>query len=303
MNDGAAVYGGPVWSDALAKPVVSQSESGSSLLEWPPAHLPAGRRFEPIAERVLEPAVKDLASRLPGHSLGVFATAEFAGPAGIADLVAVTRAQKLLQARLEVDVPILKSLSDASVIAALSPRRWTSVLDVIQTTGMSEAQSVRRLRQLRDVGAVIECQGSYRRHPALVPIGRMYAFEAKVSDWRRATAQALRYARWSDAVAVVLLRPPRDLDSLRSYARSLRIGVAVGNRWLVRPVLQPTSPSLRLLASEMFIAGLIGPGSLDHQSRSSTAYDRSASSGLSLHTLLSDGETVAGSALMRVSKY
>lgn len=298
-----AVYGRCVWSDALATPVVSYSGGGNSLFEWPPAHVPAGRRFEPVAERVLEPVVKDLASRLPGHSLGVFATAEFAGPAGIADLVAVTRAQELLQARLEVDVPILNSLSDASVIAALSPRRWTSVFDVVRTTGTSEAQAIRRLRQLRDVGAVIEYQDSYRRHPALVPIGHMYAFEAKVSDWRRATAQALRYARWADAVGIVLLRPPRDLDNLRSCARSLRIGAAIGNRWLVRPVLQPVSPSLRLLASEMFIAGLISSDSPDHQSRSSTAYDRSAPSGLSLHTLLSEGETVPGSALMSVSKY
>jgi DNA-binding transcriptional ArsR family regulator len=247
-----------VWSDVLSSPGVDHS-GWDSLYEWPPAHVPAGRRFEPVAERVLEPIVRDLASRLPGSSAGVLATAEFAGPSGIADLVAVTRAQELLPARLEVGVPVLSSLSDTSVIAAVSLRRSTTASEVAQAVGMSEAQVARRLRQLRDIGVLTEYQGGYRRHPAFVPVGRMYAFEAKVSDWRRATAQALRYARWADAAGIVLLRPPRDLEGLQAHARALRIGVAVGSRWLVRPVLQPVSPGLRLLASEMFIASLTDP--------------------------------------------
>jgi hypothetical protein len=85
----------------------------------------------------------------------------------------------------------------------------------------------------------------------------MYAFEAKVSDWGRAAAQALRYARWADAAGIVLLNAPRDREDLRAYARALRIGVAIGSSWLVRPVLQRVSPGLRLLASEMFIAALM----------------------------------------------
>jgi hypothetical protein len=297
-----AVYLRQMRSDVLSKSDLG-SGGTNSLYEWPSAYLPPGRRFEPVAERALAPVVKDLASRLPGNSSGVLATAEFAGPVGIADLVAVTRANELLPARIEVDVPVVNSLSDASVIAAVSPRRWTMVSDVTQAAGMSETQAIRRLRQLRDAGALIEWQASYRRHPALVPIGRMYAFEAKVSDWRKATAQALRYARWADAVGIVLLRPPRDLEGLRAHARSLRIGVAIGNRWLVRPVLQPVSPGLRLLASEMFIAGFIDSASSDHQIRSSAAYARSTSNGQSLQTLLSEAKTVRGSALIRVSKY
>jgi hypothetical protein len=91
-----AVYLERVWSDVLSRPGVDHSE-WDSLYEWPPAHVPAGRRFEPVAERALEPVVRGLASRLPGNSAGVLATAQFAGPSGIADLVAVTRAQELLQ--------------------------------------------------------------------------------------------------------------------------------------------------------------------------------------------------------------
>lgn len=251
-----AVYLERVWTDALSKPVIGHSD-GDSLYEWAPSYVPPGRRFEPVAERALEPVVRDLASRLPGSSAGVLASAQFAGPSGVADFVAVTRAQELLPARIEIGVPVISSLSDASVIAAVSLRRRTTILDVAQAVGMSETQALRRLRQLRDMGAVIECKGGYRRHPALVPVGRMYAFEAKVSDWRQATAQALRYARWADASGIVLLKAPRDLEILRQHARSLRIGIAIGSHWLARPVLQPVSPGLRLLASELFIAAFI----------------------------------------------
>lgn len=250
------VYLEPVWSDALSKPGADHSGL-RGLTEWTPAFVPAGRRFEPIAERALEPAVKDLASRLPGSSAGVLATSQFAGPAGIADLVAVTRAQDLLGARLEIGVPALSSLSDTSVVTAVSLRRHTTASQVAQAIGMSEQQAARRLRQLKEAGVVTECRDGYRRHPAFVPIGRMYAFEAKVSDWRQATAQALRYARWADAAGIVLLNAPRDREGLQTHARALRIGVAIGNRWLVRPVLHRVSPGLRLLASEMFVAALM----------------------------------------------
>jgi hypothetical protein len=250
------VYLESVWSQALSKPPVDQDEL-EGYYEWEPAFVPPGRRFEPTIERALEPTVRELASRLPGSSSGVLATAQFAGPAGIADLVAVTQAQGLLAARLRLGAPPLVRLADTSVVAAVAVGRTTTVPHVAKALGISEAQAARRLRHLSDAGFLSQNGSGYRRHPKLVPIGRMYAFEAKVSDWRQAMAQALRYARWADAAGIVLLKPPRHAEALKSYARTLRIGVAVENRWLVRPVLQPVSPGLRLLSSEMFVAALM----------------------------------------------
>lgn len=255
-GDRVTMYLERVWSDVLTAPTIGH-RGVDSLYEWTPSYTPPGRRFEPVAERALEPVVRDLASRLPSSASGVLASAQFAGPTGVADFVAVTRAQEILPLRIDVDLPTISNLSDASVVSAIPVRRRIAPLDVAQAVGMSEAQTTRRLRQLRDTGAVIEYQGRYRRHPALVPVGHMYAFEAKVSDWRQATVQALRYARWADAAGIVLLKAPRDLERLKMHARSLRIGVAIGNRWLVRPALQPVSPGLRLFASELFIAALI----------------------------------------------
>lgn len=255
-GDVVPVYLETVWSEALSKPPVDQGGL-EGYYEWTPAFVPAGRRFEPTAERALEPTVRQLASRLPGSSSGVLATAQFAGPSGIADLVAVTRAQELLAARLRLGAPSLSRFADTSVVAAVAVRRTTRAPYVAKALGISEAQAARRLRQLSDAGFLSQNGSGYRRHPVFVPIGRMYAFEAKVSDWRQAIAQALRYARWADAAGIVLLKPPKDVESLKAYARALRIGVAVENRWLVRPVLQRVSPGLRLLSSEIFVAALM----------------------------------------------
>lgn len=250
------MYRGGMWCNLLPDPQGGHAMR-STLHELPAASVPAGRRFEPVAERALEPIVMDLAARLPGNAAGVLATAQFPGPAGIADLVAVTRAQEFLCRRLEVGIPALNSLADASVLAAVPLRRVASAMDISKTTGMSPGQVTRRLRSLRGVGAVTECGDGYRRDPALVPIGRMYAFETKVSDWSRGVAQALRYARWADAAGIVLLNAPKNIEGLHAHGRALRIGVAIGRKWLVRPVLQPVSPGLRLLASEMFVAALM----------------------------------------------
>jgi len=250
------VYIKTVRSQALSKPPVRHSHL-HGYYEWKSKSAPPGRRFEPIEERVLEPTVRELASRLPGSSSGVLATAEFAGPVGIADLVAVTRAQERLEERLRLGIPPLSRRADTSVVAAVAVRRATTASSVSKALGVSEVQATRRLRQLSDAGVLSQNGNGYLRNPVFIPIGHMYAFEAKVSDWRQAIAQAMRYARWADAAGIVLLRPPKDLESLKVHARALRIGVAVEDRWLIRPVLQRASPGLRLLSSEMFVAALI----------------------------------------------
>jgi hypothetical protein len=244
------------WPKALSKPPIDY-DGPTGYYEWIPAFSPAGRRFEPTAERALEPVIKTLASRLPGSASGVLAASQFAGPSGIADLVAVTKAQLLLAARIRTGTPPLRSLSDASVVATVAIRRTTTASHVARVLGISEVQTTRRLRQLSESGFLFQDGSGYRRCPEFVPIGRMYALEAKVSDWRGAIAQALRYVRWADAAAVVLLKGPRDLRNLKDYAKTLRIGVAIGNQWIVKPVLQPVAPGLRLLASEMFVAAIM----------------------------------------------
>ena len=99
-------------------------------------------------------------------------------------------------------------------------------------------------------GAVLREGKSYRRREGFAPAGRAYALEAKVSDWRRGLAQALRYSTWADASAVVLLREPNDLSSVAERFGDLRVGLAVGRRWIIRPRLQRPMPGRRLALAE-----------------------------------------------------
>lgn len=243
---------------ALTEPRSRCNGAWSNVLEWDPVNVRRGNRFQPIEERKLEPSLRILASRLPGASLGVHAVAEFAGSVGVADLVAVTRAESDLKARFEIDVAPLNSLALASVAAAVPVGRVTTASQVATAVGTSEEQATRRLRQLMAEGAIEKTRSGYRRHRALRPVGRMYAFEGKVADWRQAFSQAIRYGQWADATAVVLLHSPKELGIVRDHARQLKVGLAVGEKWLVRPVIQNPNPGARLLASERLVAALAG---------------------------------------------
>lgn len=214
-----------------------------------------GRRFLPTAELELGPALRDLASRLPGATGGVLVVAEMPGPTGLPDLVAVPVTSRL-DARLAVDVPPLLSSADVRLAAACSPLR-KSLTPTLARQLETDVESVRRrVRRLERTGALVADGAGWRRHVALVPVGRLYALEAKVDDWNAGLAQALRYGAWADASAVVMGQLPRDPSKPVAQATALGLGLAHGARWLVRPKVRRLSLAKRLFASEHLVAAL-----------------------------------------------
>jgi len=229
----------------------------SKLFEASPAKVRAGRPFEPLKEKELEVPLRILAARLPGSRDGVYVTPEFVGSNGIADLVAVTRAEPALQLRLIGGLPFLDNLSIATIAAAIPIGRPISTEALSRRLHMSPRQVAVYCRELESMGIICRRGIGYRRDFSIRPVGRMYAFEAKVSDWSRAMGQAVRYSSWADAAAVVLLRTPAHLDKVAGHARAMRIGLAIGSSWIVRPrITGPSAPAhagARLLASERFV--------------------------------------------------
>ena len=209
-----------------------------------------GRRFQPTVERLLDDDLRFLAARLPGAGSGLLLAPEFVGPVGVADLVAVTRSGPALGARLRSQVPFATNVTDCAVLAVLSARRVHTDEFVANRLGMSFEQARRRLASLTARGMTARSGRGYVRDAVLSPLGRSYSIEAKVSDWRRGLSQALRYSSWSDASAVVLLNPPRDLGEATERFRSLGIGLAVRDRWILKPTIGRSDPGLRLAASE-----------------------------------------------------
>ena len=216
-------------------------------------HPRPGRRFEATEERLLDNDLLTLATKLPGASSGLALVREFTGGRGVADAVAVTGWQDAVRDRLSMQLPGLVNGTDASVVAALSPRQTRTAPSIARRLGMSEGQAVRRLRRLVASGHVEPAGGGFRRVRGMEPVGRAYALEAKVSHWQQGIGQALRYATWCDAAAVVLLKPPRDLSEAKERCSKLGLGLAVSDRWLVRPRIGRPQAGLRLAMSEQFV--------------------------------------------------
>lgn len=225
------------------------------IFEVPVSDRP-GRRFEPSEERLLDGDLVVLAGHLPGSRESLFVSREVVGPRGIADLVATTRVGHSLEIRRSTGLTPLTNASDVAVVAAASFRRTLTPDSLARALGHTTEQVLRRAPSLVSRGYLIRSGSGVRRAPGLMPLGRTYAIEAKVNDWQKGLSQALRYGAWCDATAVALLRPPRDLSEAKTRYAHFGIGLAVRDRWILRPRLGRPQPAMRLLASEMWLENL-----------------------------------------------
>lgn len=212
-----------------------------------------GHHFESKAERLLDEDLLALSVRLPNASEGIAFVREFVGGRGVADAVAIVGWHAATQDRVKLGLPPLLSETDCAIVAALSPNQTRTIATLTRKTGISENQLVRRIRQLTTGGYVQVSGSGYRRVRGLEPIGRAYALEAKVSDWRQGASQALRYSTWCDAAAVVLIKDPRNLGEVKSHCSAFGLGLAANGRWIKRPRIGRPNPGLRLAMSEQFV--------------------------------------------------
>lgn len=107
-------------------------------------------------------------------------------------------------------------------------------------------------------GALRSTPRGFVRPECLVPIGRLYALEAKVNDWSSGLRQALQYGSWADASGAVMGHLPGDPGVAIRQASSLGLGLALAGRWLVRPQIRPLAAGYRLWAGEHVVAALSG---------------------------------------------
>ena len=119
---------------------------------------------------------------------------------------------------------------------------------------------LRRVGQLARVGALRELNpGRFVRPAELRPLGRLYAVEAKVSEWARALHQGRTYSVWADAYVLVMgPLSGRVLQPLREQVKKDRGGLVVDRRWVTRPSVHALPVSRRLWAAEHVVAALRG---------------------------------------------
>ncbi|MGW1708256.1 hypothetical protein ACWCP8_22720 [Streptomyces sp. NPDC002206] len=215
-----------------------------------------GVRFAPTKEAELDPALRRLASTLPRSKPGAIMMAEVPGPVGIPDLVALPGPGPALQRRLDSLIPPVLNPVGVEVLSALYVRREIGIEALKRKCGQSDRTVSRALRDLEKKGAAIANGKLWRKADAMIPVGNIYALEAKVDDWRKGVRQAFRYRAWCSSSALVLSRMPRNCDPLFSTVRRLGIGLALDDQWLVRPPLSKIAPKEMLWGSEHFVAAL-----------------------------------------------
>lgn len=217
----------------------------------------AGRRFEPTSERSLDPSLILAASTLQvARNRPTFVLAECPLPFGVPDAVVLAADDAAFQARLDSNIPALSGQADARIVVA-AQRRSRSLSELIEISQLSAPVARRYIQRLQEWGALEGSHGRYRGSDTLRPAGRVFALEAKVSDWRAGCEQCLRYGSFADGTVLVLPRvTERTRGPLLETARRHGIGVFAADRWLVRPRMSRHPKERRLQASESVIAAL-----------------------------------------------
>lgn len=212
--------------------------------------------FAPTSEERLYPRLADIARLLPGASHSCHLFPQFEGPWGVPDLVALVGGQSTIQRRQDLLIPPVLSEHDCIVLAAMYV--WTSPEEVAKATGLRPDAIRRRISRLSRLGAILRARnGRIRAVRDLRPVGRIWALEAKIDDWRGGLAQAHRYRMWADGAILMLATAPTKRDELIQRASSFKIGVWAGNGWLARPRIATSSNrARRLWASEHVIKAL-----------------------------------------------
>ena len=217
-----------------------------------------GRRFEPTHELELLPDALNACRALPAAHKGMTIVAEMTGPIGIPDLTALVGPDERLAARLASPVRPLLHEVDAAVVGVASAHVARTPEQFAAALGWPEDTVRRRLVPLVRAGALVAVDGDrFRRDPALQSLGRVYAVEAKVRDWRRALHQVRTYSTWADSYVLVmgaLAQGP--LEQLTAEVTTDRAGLVVDGRWVRRPTVHKLSPGRRLWAVEHIVAAL-----------------------------------------------
>ena len=183
---------------------------------------------------------------------------EFETLAGIPDVVLVDVQVAEAGDTIESELMMTRMVTNghASVLSALHRRAWRRLEPLSESTGLALNYARRIVAELKALGLVeLSPSGAVRlsehyRPPRI----RFTAMEFKLSDWRRALAQALRHRSFA-AVTVVVMPPTMGpaLQSASAVFREYGVGSAVFDPdemrfvYVVKPrVRTPTSSRVYL---------------------------------------------------------
>lgn len=197
---------------------------------------------------------------------------EFEAPQGVPDVVFARLAPEAIAARRKTPLarPLISS-REAAVVFALDTRRPKTLTQVSVRARMSEATTRATLRLLLAADAVETNGASWRLSAAYPsPLLEAVAVELKLSDWRRALGQAVRYNGFADRSFVVVSEAHAAPAAARANAFRLHcVGLASLSPWgeiafLTRPRRRsPRDAVARFVAGERLWKAYERVGSLN----------------------------------------
>ncbi len=227
---------------------------------------------EATMSRLFDKALDSGKLRIHSRTISNWVT-ELTAKDGIADFVLTPTS--LSGPRLDWAIRLASSITTpaaASVVAALDPRRLTSVEDIARKSDLAP-------RTVRGILARLASCGVTWGNPSggvrlLRPIREsdieLWAYELKLKDWRHGMYQALQYRAFAHSVAIVLPKEASRLIMRRlGQFRAYNVGVLIFDpqagslRVLVRPKRSaPGSLSHYLFALSRFVRATTSPSSI-----------------------------------------
>ncbi len=159
---------------------------------------------------------------------------------GIADFVGITSAEMV---KKYTNISITSSESSSVILSILKYKSGRSREYLQKKTNLSDASFYRATKELIDVGLIIQSGNLYYLSgQSKSEVGDIWAFELKLSNWKRAIFQALQYKAFANYSVIVfpIEKEKLLLNNLETF-RNLNIGVLLfdiknqKSQWLVHP--------------------------------------------------------------------
>lgn len=150
---------------------------------------------------------------------------------GIPDLIGIKTNHNRILIKFLKSFPTLNLTNGyANVLSFLLKKHYSAIPNILEKTGLSLIHFRKVISVMEKLEIVDKNQkGEYRLNKSFnIPQIQIWSFEFKLSDWRSALRQSLRYRTFSTYVAVVMPKSKKNIleQNKRSFKR-FRIGAAV----------------------------------------------------------------------------
>ncbi|WP_058303000.1 hypothetical protein [Gorillibacterium timonense] len=202
---------------------------------------------------------EELVQRLVQHYNRNFTIQEIGVGYGISDLLIIRNQSELNRFICERNGIYLKHLDEVKVFDYIRKRKSVEVEELHNTLFISKQRlKYNILKRLEEIGAVLMVENTYIRNQDFTLFNpNVTAIEAKLEDWTKGLAQAIRYQRFANK-SYLALDEQYVHRADQSECKRFKVGlISVGSRVreiIEAPPIKPLDPLMRYKVAEEIIA-------------------------------------------------